>query len=87
MSEVLKDVQGIVVGAETARVFIHGGDLAMPSSLLGELGGKLMRVLSDRGLLLGLAEMLPETSGDPLKHLKGPRLRPRVVLVDEGDML
>jgi tRNA pseudouridine55 synthase len=87
MSEALKDVHGIVVGAETAKVFIHGGSFAVDASLLGELGESPLRVLSNRGVLLGLAEMLPETSGDPLKHLKRPRLRPKVVLVDQGDML
>ena len=78
MNSMLEDIPGIHVSAEDREAFAHGRSLGVRKVPPTHSGTPMIRVLSDSGLLLGLAEMAstrhPEGRGQHDSVLLLPKL-------------
>ena len=80
MNSMLEDMPGIRVSAEEREAFAHGRSLGISNVPLAHSGASMIRVLSDSGLLLGLAEMASTRQPEERGEHDSVRLLPKLVL-------
>lgn len=80
MNAMLEDLPGIRVSTEDREAFSHGRTLGVRQFPPNHSGAPMIRVLSDSGLLLGLAEMASSRHAGGRGEQGGVRLLPKLVL-------
>lgn len=80
MNSLLEDMPGVRVSAEDGEAFAHGRTLGVGNVALSSPDAPMIRVLSDSGLLLGLAEMAPPRHPAGRGEPGSVRLLPKLVL-------
>ncbi len=80
MNSMLEDMPGIHVSAEDREAFAHGRTLGARKVPPNHSGAPMIRVLSDSGLLLGLAEMASSPPPGGHGEQAAVRLLPKLVL-------
>lgn len=80
MNSMLEDMPGIRVSAEDREAFAHGRSLGVREVPLTDSPAPLIRILSDSGLLLGLAEMAAPPRPGGRGEQASVRLLPKLVL-------
>ena len=80
MNSMLDDLPGIRISAKNREAFAHGRTLGVRKVPLPPSAAPMIRILSDSGLLLGLAEVAsPQHPAGPGEH-DSVRLLPKLVL-------
>ena len=80
MNSMLEDIPGIRVSAEDREAFAHGRTLGVRNVPLDHSESPMIRVLSDSGLLLGLAETASSRHPEGRGEQGAVRLLPKLVL-------
>ena len=80
MNSMLEDMPGVRVSAEDREAFAHGRTLGVRNVPLTDSPGPLIRILSDSGLLLGLAEIAASPRPSERGEQASVRLLPKLVL-------
>ena len=80
MNSMLEDLPGVRFSAEDREAFAHGRALGIREATVANSAASMIRILSDSGLLLGLAETAaPRHPVEGGEH-NSVRLLPKVVL-------